>query len=171
MVVVACPLPGCQYETANPEPAVVSALLQLHDREHQPRNVQPRGPKLQRPSVNTGINEESWNSFVRLWEAYKEGSCIAADFQSIHLLQCASDELADVLLKSDAKITSKPVDHVLRAMRVLAVIPVARGITRTELRQMKQKNDESFVFSRLVYEVRRRPVILSYPLNASATSS
>ena len=144
MVVVACPLPGCQYETANPEPAVVSALLQLHDREHQPRNVQPRGPKLKRPSVNTGINEESWNSFVRLWEAYKEGSCIAADFQSIHLLQCASDELADVLLKSDAKITSKPVDHVLRAMRVLAVIPVARGITRTELRQMKQKNDESF---------------------------
>ena len=145
MVVVDCPLTGCQYRTPDQEPSIVAALLQLHDREHQPRSsVQARGPKLQRPSVSAGINEETWNSFVRLWEAYKDGSYIDDSHTGLQLLQCASDELRDVLLKSDRRITTKPVDHVLKAMHKLAVIPVARGIIRAELMQMQQKNDESF---------------------------
>ena len=149
MVVVACPLEGCQYQTADEDPSVVSALLRLHDREHQPSSVparvaQSRGPKLPRPVVNAGIDVESWNSFVRLWEAYRDGSGIDEQYAGIQVFQCASDELKDVLLKSDRKIATKPADYVLRAMRELAIIPVSKGVVRAELMQMRQMNDENF---------------------------
>ena len=146
MVVVDCPLAGCNYRTADQEPSIVSALLQLHDREHQPTSSgnPARGPKLPRPSVCTGIDVESWNSFVRLWEAYRDGSGIDDRYAGIQLFQCASDELKNLLLKSDRTVATKPADDVIRAMRKLCVIPVSRGVVRAELMRMRQKNDESF---------------------------
>ena len=54
-----------------------------------------------------------------------------------HLFQCADTTLGDALLKTDSDIVSKDVDQVLAAMEKLAVIPVAIGILRAELLNIK----------------------------------
>ena len=136
MVVVDCSVSGCTYRTPDHEPSVVTVLLQLHLTQHPPASGGRNGPKLNRPQVGIGINQESWNAFVLRWEAYKTGSRISLDDATVQLLQCADEDLANLLLKSNPGITSEPVDQVLCAMQKLAVIPVARGVTRAELLRM-----------------------------------
>ena len=63
---------------------------------------------------------------------------------SHHLFQCTDAALGDALLKTDPSIVDKPVSEVLEAMKNLAVIPVATGILRAELLEMKQLRDEAY---------------------------
>ena len=146
MVVVNCPVTGCSYKTDDQEPTIVSALLQLHASEHCAAREKVSGPKLDRPRIDAGVSQEVWNSFVRRWEAYKAGSRISDDIAAIQLFQCASEELKNILLSSYGygDISTRSLSSVLAAMRLLAVIPVARGVTRANLMSMVQANDESF---------------------------
>ena len=144
MVAVACPVSGCLFVTDDLDPSVVTVLLQLHATEHSQQNSSTSGPKLRRPSLNAGVSQEVWNAFVRRWDAFKVGSCIGEGAAAVQLFQCASEELADLLLKYNPQVFTCPVDEVLAAMRSLAVVPVARGVVRAELMQMRQMNDESF---------------------------
>ena len=75
---------------------------------------------------------------------FKQGSGINEASATAQLFQCASQSLGDSLLKSDAEIVSKPLQELLSAMRRLAVIPVATGILRSDLMQMRQLRDEPF---------------------------
>ena len=81
---------------------------------------------------------------VRRWNVFHEGSGISECAKPSQLFQCAENELGDALLKSDPSITSRSVDEILRAMRSMAVIPVAKGVLRSELLQLRQHRDESF---------------------------
>jgi hypothetical protein len=145
MVIVSCPAPDCQYETEDVDAAVVVALLNIHALQHtQPTTTKSRGPKLNRPHIDIGVEQETWMTFVRRWETFRVGSQISDDASSTQLFQCTSEALGDLLLKMDPEITSRPVDDVLSAMRSLAVIPVAKGVIRAELMQLTQGNDELF---------------------------
>ena len=145
MVKVACPLPECNFETEDLDPAVVVVVLQIHASLHQPGNgSSARGPKLDRPRIDTGADQEAWNTFLRRWENFRVGSNIPDSVAPVQLLQCAGDELSEMLLKTDPGITSRPLQDVLEEMKSLAVIPVAKGIVRAELMQLHQANDESF---------------------------
>ena len=145
MVKVACPLPDCNFETEDLEPSIVVVVLQIHASSHQPGNgSSARGPKLDRPRIDTGADQEAWNTFLRRWENFRIGSSIPDSVASVQLLQCAGDELSEMLLKTDPGITSRPLQDVLEEMKSLAVIPVAKGIVRAELMQLHQANDESF---------------------------
>ena len=53
------------------------------------------------------------------------------------LFQCASETLGDALLKIDADITSQPINVLMATMKALAVVPVATGILRSELLEMR----------------------------------
>ena len=123
---------------------MVAALLQLHAAEHSTRRAAQAGPKLERPSIDAGVDEESWNSFVRRWEAYRAGSQISDEFAPVQLFQCANRGLADLILRSDFDVISSSVGEVLAALKALAVVPVSRGVKRAELMQMHQTNDETF---------------------------
>ena len=144
MVIVACPMPGCTYKTEDLAAEVVASLLNIHAIDHSraPQVAASRGPKLNRPSIDIGVDEETWNAFVRRWETFKVGSDISNDAAPMQLFQCASESLGDLLLKSDPKLPTKSVQTVLRVMRAMAVIPVARGVSRAELFQMAQSIDE-----------------------------
>ena len=104
----------------------------------------PRGPRLDRPKVDVGINQEEWNIFARRWDAFTAGSGLDASNCSSQLFQCAGETLGDSLLKADPTIFSKPTSDLMNAMKSLAVIAVATGVTRAELVQMHQERDESF---------------------------
>ena len=143
MVVVACPASGCEFRTEDLPAEVVVPILNIHALEHS-RLPAPAstGPKLNRPNIDMGVDEETWNAFLRRWETFKLGSGISEDAAPTQLFQCASEALGDLLLKADPRLTTRSTEDVIKAMRSLAVIPVARGVTRAELLQMRQSSDE-----------------------------
>ena len=143
MVAVKCPFEGCSYETDDLPPEIVAPLLNIHSLEHsQPKVAASRGPKLNRPTIDVGVDEETWNAFVRRWETFKLGSDINEQAAPTQLFQCASDALGDLLLKADPRLTTRSTAEVMESMRSLAVIPVARGVSRAELIKMSQSDDE-----------------------------
>ena len=143
MVVVKCSYHGCTYQTDDLPSELLVPLLQIHALEHsQPQIPASQGPKLNRPTVDVGIDEETWNAFVRRWDTFKLGSNISDQAAPTQLFQCTSDALGDLLLKSDPSLTTRSTAEVLKSMRSLAVIPVARGVSRAELTKMSQSDEE-----------------------------
>ena len=143
MVIVNCPVPGCFYNTSDEDAAVVAALLNIHALTHVQASAAPP-PKLDRPRIDVGVEEEVWNNFVRRWEAFRLGSSLNETSAPSHLFQCASEALGDLMLKTDPQIQSRSEKDILCAMRSFAVIPVAKGVVRAELIQMQQAPDEPF---------------------------
>ena len=143
MVVVSCPATGCAYVTEDLPSDIVVQLLSIHAIEHsRPPVSASRGPKLNRPIIDVGVNEETWNAFLRRWETFRIGSDISDSAAPVQLFQCASEPLGDLLLKADPLIATRPLKIVTSTMRSMAVIPVARGVTRAELYGMHQSLDE-----------------------------
>ena len=141
MVKVKCSL--CDYTTEDVDATVVVELLKLHTLLHAPASSAPQ-PKLERPRIDVGVEEEVWNSFMRRWEAFKVGSAITETTAPMQLFQCASETLGDLILKHDPLIHTKDIKTVLEAMQSFAVIPVATGVRRAELMQLRQAPDENF---------------------------
>ena len=107
MVVVKCPIRGCEYQTPDLSGDVVSSLLNLHQMEHQQdsgssnNGVMSYAPQLIRPRVDRGISQETWLAFFRRWKAFKIDSIINNQNASIKLFQCAQNKLGDLMLASD----------------------------------------------------------------------
>ena len=62
--------------------------------------------------------------------------------ESIQLFQCASENLGNLLLKSNPNITDCPSEVVMRSLERFAVIQTAKSVLRAELMRMSQANDE-----------------------------
>ena len=141
--------PECTFQTAEAEASVVAVLLSIHaSTVHTPQATAsvstPRGPKLDRPRVDSDIDEETWNAFIRRWDAFRLGSGITIGEAPRQLFHCASDALGDLILKSDPSITTRSLEEVRQLMKSLAVIPVSIGVIRAELSKMSQDADEQF---------------------------
>ena len=137
-----CPMPECTYTTGDKTEAVAVALLNAHMYSH--KQSKRSGSRLKPPSIDEGATMEVWNNFERKWNMYKEGERLTGSDVSYHLFQCAESALGDALLKSDPNISNKGETEILKQMKNLAVIPVATGIVRAELLEMKQLRDEAF---------------------------
>ena len=134
---------NCTYQTEDVSVYVVSQLLALYALQHNNIPVTAsRGPRLTRPSIDIGVDEETWIAFLMRLETFKLGSGINDDAAPTQLFQCASKALGDMLLEADPKLTTKSTADVIKAMKQLVVIPFTRGVTRTELLQMKQSCEE-----------------------------
>lgn len=147
MVVVNCSVPGCNFQTDDVSEALAIALLTNHGLAHATPAPVPspvRGPKLDRPQINVGVSTEEWNVFIRRWEVFRTGAGIDDASAPSQLFQCAGTELGDSILKANPHATSRTLAELITEMRSLAVIPIAAGVLRTELQQMRQERDESF---------------------------
>ena len=151
MVIVSCSVPGCEFQSGDVSEQLAIAVLSNHGLAHQPvpQTVSApapvgHGPKLDRPRVDVGVTTEEWNVFVRRWEVFRTGSGIDQTSAPAQLFQCAGTELGDSLLKADADVVKGSLSDLLEAMRSLAVIPVATGVLRSELLQLRQERDEPF---------------------------
>ena len=178
---IVCPFPNCQYSTGEQaDSAVAVALLNAHSYSHAlsvtraptqqpaPVSAAPRGPKLDRPKVDIGVTLEEWNLFKRKWTIFKDGSGILDGNAAHHLFQCAGESLGDALLKTDPTITGKGVEDVMKAMKTLAVIPIATGLMRSELMEMKQLRDE--VFRKFAARVRGKAETCEYETSVACTA-
>ena len=150
MVVIACTIAGCEFQTQDVSESIAIALLANHTVGHTtssqstPSLAPSRGPKLTRPTIDIGVSIEEWNIFLRRWEVFRAGSGINEASAPSQLFQCAGTDLGDRILKTHPSITSEALPAVLAAMRSLAVIPVATCVLRTELLQLHQERDETF---------------------------
>ena len=148
MVVVTCSVPTCSFKTNNVSEAFAIALLANRGLAHQHtlECVSAYRPwtKLERPKVNIGVSTEEWNVFTRHWEMFRSGSAIDEASAPAQLFQCTGDKLSDCLLKANPQAASNTLSQLLADMRSFAVIPVASGVTRTELFQLCQEHDELF---------------------------
>ena len=104
MVVIKCSVCGCGYETLDVATEIVLQLLKMHEADHRPTEVvqQPliNAPKLNRPFIDIGIDEEAWLSFVRRWDTFRLGAGITEALAPIQLFQCASEKLGDIMMQS-----------------------------------------------------------------------
>ena len=148
MVVVKCTIPNCAYATDDVSEALAIALLTNHGHAHAANantgSSSSSGPKLERPKVNVGVTLEEWNVFIGRWEIFRRGSGINDASSTPQFFQCAEKELGDSVLKVNSTAATGPLDPLIKIMRSLAVIPIATGVLRTELLQMKQERDEPF---------------------------
>ena len=94
--------------------------------------------------MNIGLSTEEWNVFTHHWEMFRSDSAIDEASTLVQLFQCAGDELSDSLLKANPQATSNTLSQLLADMRSFTVIPVATGVSRTELFQLRQEHDEPF---------------------------
>ena len=142
MVIVNCPMTGCTFSTADLPPEVVGPLLNIHALEHTgaPRISGSKGPKLDRPSIDLGVNEETWNNFMRRWNTFRLGSGIDDCSATTQFFQCASQSLGDIMLKFDPDLMSKKIDDIIKITESLAVIPIARGVTRIMFEKAHRKH-------------------------------
>ena len=166
-MILKCTFPECTFETEDHTDASVAVCLltnhtqyhqqqlqQLQPQQQQQQPVVPpstrdqelsrRGPKLTRPTVKSGITNEEWNAFSRRWTHYRAGCNISDNDATTQLLECASEELCDMLLRAHPDFASKPIDAALKVMKSLAVVPVALGVLRSELLAIHQDADEPF---------------------------
>ena len=60
------------------------------------------------------------------------------------LLECAHEQLTNVILRADADFTTRPLDATLKTFKFLAVVPVALGALHSELAGMRQGPSEPF---------------------------
>ena len=113
MISLQCPIPGCSYATPEMSETVACALLAAHTPVHTSAFIvgaanHSSGPKLERPKIDVGINEEEWNIFTRRWDAFVIGSNLNPNSCSSQLFQCAGETLGNMLLKCDPSVVSKP---------------------------------------------------------------
>ena len=94
MVVIACPINGCEYATEDlQEESLLAKLIELHMLSHTSQSS-AKAPKLARPTIDVGANEERWNAFKRRWETFRRGSRIEGAEASAQLFECAGTELS-----------------------------------------------------------------------------
>ena len=94
--------------------------------------------------MDVGVTTEEWNLLARRWDVFRAGSGIDDTSAPSQLFQCAGTELGDSLLKVNANPVTDTVTQLLASMRSLAVIPIATGVLRTELLQLRQERDKTF---------------------------
>ena len=87
---------------------------------------------------------EDWNAFIRRWDIFRVGSGIADVAAATQLLECAHDQLTNIILRADPTFAGRPVTDALKTLKSFAVVPVALGVLRSELSAMKQDPEEPF---------------------------
>ena len=146
-MIVKCPTPGCDFVADNESDQVIVALLNIHlQTAHMQAPPRPSAPppRLDRPKIDVGVEEEAWNGFIRRWNAFKVGSGIGDDTAPMQFFQCATDHLGDLVLKAYPNVHNQTLEDIQEHMKELAVIPIAIGVRRAELMELRQAPDEPF---------------------------
>jgi len=130
-----CPIPGCDFAIAETEPVLAAAQLNLHALTHThattPNLAQPtkqKPPKISRPTITKDTTEEDWNTFVKKWKLFKNGTDIPATHMTTHLWQCCDPDLEAELFKDVQDIARTTEAELLDSIKKLAVITIAASV-------------------------------------------
>ena len=118
--------------------------MQLHQQNvHGSADTRQRPPKMPRPTLTQGINEEDWNVFTRQWELFCKGTYLGPCQASAQLLACCEPMLHNALFREDLRIADMSTDDILSVMKRLAVLKVALCARRAAMLSTKQDPAEN----------------------------
>ena len=146
MVNVQCPVEGCAYVTGDYAAAVAAALLSAHTAgAHTVAPAAParRPPKVDRPELSDGIDEEEWNTFVQSLSIFNRANNVGPGDLGVQLYSCCKPSLKQKLTAVHPDFLDRPSNDLLVLLRALAVIPVAKTVKQHEFLQMKQEPGDS----------------------------
>ena len=149
MVNVQCPVEGCGYETGEYGQAVVTALLSAHTAGTHViapapvANPARRPPKVDRPELEDGIEEEAWNGFEQSWTIFVRANAVTADDLAVQLYSCCKPSLKQKVTAVHPDFLDQDADNLLPILKALTVTPVARTVKQNNLLHMKQDPGET----------------------------
>lgn len=75
---IKCPIPDCEYETADLDAAIVASLLTVHSTVYSSNNVPAaKTEKVKRPSISAAGIREEWSYYISSWSEYVSATKIA----------------------------------------------------------------------------------------------
>ena len=103
---VKCPVPNCEYETADVSDSIILKLLDMHSSCH----TNPAGPthtnaptkveRVRRPIVTSAGTSEEWTYFLTRWTEYATATGVGGKDRIIQLLECCDEGLRKDLTRS-----------------------------------------------------------------------
>ena len=167
-----CHVVDCEFKTPNVADALAAVQMNHHLlTEHPPtptvQRTTSKAPPIERPNIEAGCNEETWQIFNQKWKLFRSGAQIEILHRATQLFNCCETSLQNNLMKENANIANLNETQLLAAIKNLAVIPVAVGIRRADLLAMSQdvgENARSFHA-----RVRGKADICSYTAKCSCT--
>lgn len=142
---VECPIEGCEYTTPDVSDAIVAALITAHSLQHSAPQGSSAVPmeKVKRPTISPAGTSEEWSYFLTRWQEYVRATKMNADDVVIQLLECCSEDLRrDLTQSTGGSLLNKDINHVLNAIKSLAVREENIMVARVALQNMKQDHDE-----------------------------
>ena len=107
-VTLECEFPGCEAKKKADDIYTALQLLQLHHQQaHSSNQALQKPPKIERPPIRQGVNEEDWAAFTRRWDLFKRGTDIPPSQITAQLLACCEPDLESALFRNDPKIADK----------------------------------------------------------------
>ena len=147
-----CQVDGCNFKASNDDKDFMLAQYTSHQKNHDiqtnsanaapQRNDASRAQRSERPKIQAGGSEETWNTFFTRWNNYKRTCCIPEHLITGELFECCSTELGDDIIRQDPKLLEGSEEALLAAIKLHAIIPVAKTVRRTDVLQMRQDHDE-----------------------------
>ena len=143
MVNVQRPVKGCAYATGDYPASIVSSLLSAHTAgSHMiapPAAPSRRPPKVDRPDLSDGIDEEAWNAFQQSLTIFKRANGVEDEDLAVQLYSCCKQSLKQKITAVYPDFLDRPPNELLPLLKNLTVIPVARTVKQNDFLQMKQE--------------------------------
>ena len=147
-----CQVDGCNFKASNDDKDFTLAEYASHQKNHDiqtnsataapQRNDVSRAQRSERPKIQAGGSEETWNTFFTRWNNYKRTCGIPEHLITGELFECCSTELGDDIIREDPKLLEGSEKDLLAAIKSHAIIPVAKTVRRSDVLQMRQDHDE-----------------------------
>ena len=151
MPAIQCSIAGCDYVTPDVGENLVITLITTHALQHQQPAAptaqatgpaRQKAPRIDRPTISRGTSQEDWNTFIRKWSLFKNGTDIPQNQLTTQLWQCCDNELESDLFKDVPDISTCTEERLLADIKQLAVITVSTSVRQKELLAMKQDHGQ-----------------------------
>ena len=155
MPVFQCPLPTCDYATADITEVLAVQMLTIHATTHMPtaatlpptptttQSQTSRLEKVRRPVISASGTGEDWNYFSARWTEYKAATGVTGAELVLQLLECCDEELRkDLTRTAGGSLANKSEEEVLAAIKQLAVREENVLLACVELYNMRQDAGE-----------------------------
>jgi len=81
---------------------------------------------------------------MRRWDTFRLGSGITDAAAAAQLLECANNQLANIILRANPTFTTVPITDAIKTFKSLAVVPVALRVLHGDLASMRKGPEEPF---------------------------
>ena len=125
-----------------------AAILNVHALAHSTSTAAApapqRAPKLECPRIGLDSTSEEWNAFMRRWDTFRVGSRITLAFAPAQLLECAENQLMNIILRADPAFTTRTIadaSGTFKSRPLKSAAPETRNLKRAPPSKKRRTSD------------------------------